>query len=286
MFGCFEENIWWQFCTFRLDDSERASSFMALLRTAPSPPPPRGATQPINIDWLPLWRAPLNYTIPYNPPNCCKTSPCNWRKGPITKQLIWTSKKNKNTRCAQQQMHAAFVVLFHWAIPPGSKTNIEKFLTARLHIQKLPKIEGLGRVFPTKCWRNDTMNFRGGIEFSFEPHLNEQIWARHNKIGLGAPKLYCFTRDKGIDCRFLHSVLCSTLCRKAGLNIVVFLLCCCKFCEHQTCVTARANLLIFQLSHQIPTAPTQNVHSNEYHSAGEVINPLTFIWAWLLNRDP
>ena len=118
--------------------------------------------------------------------------------------------KNKNTRCAQQQMHAAFVVLFHWAIPPGSKTNIEKFLTARLHIQKLPKIEGLGRVFPTKCWRNDTMNFRGGIEFSFEPHLNEQIWARHNKIGLGAPKLYCFTRDKGIDCTFLHSVLCST----------------------------------------------------------------------------
>lgn len=34
-------------------------------------------------------------TIPYNPPNCCKTSPCNWRKGPITKQLIWTSKKTK-----------------------------------------------------------------------------------------------------------------------------------------------------------------------------------------------
>ena len=144
---------------------------------------------------------------------------------------------------------------------------------------------GFGEVFPTKCWRNDTMNFRGGIEFSFEPHLNEQIWARHNKIGLGAPKLYCFTRDKVLIAGF-YTVYSAVLDCKAGLNIVVLLLCCCKFCEHQTCVTARANLIIFQLSHQIPTAPTQNVHSNEYHSTGEVINPLTFNSAWLLNRDP
>ena len=65
-----------------------------------------------------------------------------------------------------------------------------------------------------------------------------------------------------------YTVYSAVLDCKAGLNIVVLLLCCCKFCEHQTCVTARANLIIFQLSHQIPTAPTQNVHSNEYHSKG------------------
>ena len=152
MFGCFEENIWWQFCTFRLDDSERASSFMALLRTAPSPPPPRGATQPIDIDWLPLWRAPLNYTIPYNPPNCCKTSPCNWRKGPITKPHIRTSKKNTKTTppAPQQQMHAAFVVLFHWAIPPGSKTNIEEVPDGQAPHTKATQNWGFGEGFPNK----------------------------------------------------------------------------------------------------------------------------------------
>lgn len=176
--------------------------------------------------------------------------------------------KNKNTRCAQQQMHAAFVVLFHWAIPPGSKTNIEKFLTARLHIQKLPKIEGLGRVFPTKCWRNDTMNFRGGTEFSFlkpiwmnksEQDITRLDWEPQNFIVLQGIKVLIAG---------FYTVYSAVLDCKAGLNIVVLRLCCCKFCEHQTCVTARANLIIFQLSHQIPTAPTQNVHSNEYHSTG------------------
>ncbi len=74
-----------------------------------------------------------------------------------------------------------------------------------------------------------------------------QVWESER-----APKLYRFTILQGIKVLIagFYTVYSAVLDCKAGLNVVVLLLCFCKFCEHQASVTARSNLIIFQLSYR------------------------------------
>ena len=78
-----------------------------------------------------------------------------------------------------------------------------------------------------------------------------QVWESER-----APKLYRFTILQGIKVLIagFYTVSSAVLDCKAGFNVVVLLLCFCKSCEHQASVTARSNVIIFQLSYQIPTA--------------------------------